>query len=627
MIQRRAPWVDVVVGTHALPHLLELLKRSRDGRPADGRPGVHRDVPERPAGRRGTTPSARGCRSRPGATTRARSASCRWCAVRSARARSATSSPRCRGSRAAASSRSPCSVRTSTRTGATSRCPGSSATSAVRRAAATRSARSTGSGGSGSRRPHPHDFTPDVIEAMARDADGLRAHPLPAAVRLGPGAEGDAALLPAGALPGLARARSARRSPTIAVSTDVIVGFPGETEEDFAADPRGRRASRGSTAPSCSSTRRGRARAPRRSTIRSPRRSCRSGSTGSMALQERIVAASARARRSARTSRSWWRAADKKGRSTQARTRTNRIVHLPDAAGAGHVRRRPDHRRRRAPPHGRGRAGARRRRASERHCTTGGSRRSPSSDPRRPARPRRRSSWPRRWARRSLSVDSMLVYRGMDIGTAKPTPAERAAGAAPPDRPRRAVRAVQRGPVPGAAAGGARRDRDARARRRCWSGGSGLYFRAVVDDLSFPGTDPDDAGRCWSDEAARAGRRAPVRRLAAIDPVAAAQDRAGERAPDGPGAGGGGRSPAARSASFADGLGRATRPSACGRPGSGCAARGAGDADRARGSPRCSTAGWLEEVRGLVERGFGEWLTSTQAIGYAELAASPARVG
>ena len=31
-------------------------------------------------------------------------------------------------------------------------------------------------------------------------------------------------------------------------------------------------------------------------------------------------------------------------------------------------------------------------------------------------------------------------------------------------------------------------------------------------------------------------------------------------------------------------------------------------------------AGWLEEVRSLVERGFGGWLTATQAIGYAELA-------
>ena len=30
--------------------------------------------------------------------------------------------------------------------------------------------------------------------------------------------------------------------------------------------------------------------------------------------------------------------------------------------------------------------------------------------------------------------------------------------------------------------------------------------------------------------------------------------------------------------------------------------------------------GWLDEVRTLVERGFGAWLTSAQAIGYAELA-------
>src|SRR3712207_2384893 len=32
-IQRRAPWVDVVIGTHALPHLLELLDRSETDGP------------------------------------------------------------------------------------------------------------------------------------------------------------------------------------------------------------------------------------------------------------------------------------------------------------------------------------------------------------------------------------------------------------------------------------------------------------------------------------------------------------------------------------------------------------------------------------------------------------------
>jgi tRNA dimethylallyltransferase len=31
-------------------------------------------------------------------------------------------------------------------------------------------------------------------------------------------------------------------------------------------------------------------------------------------------------------------------------------------------------------------------------------------------------------------------------------------------------------------------------------------------------------------------------------------------------------------------------------------------------------AGWIEEVETLVAGGFGGWLTSTQAIGYAELA-------
>ncbi len=33
LIQRKAPWVDVVVGTHALPHLLDLLKQSETDGP------------------------------------------------------------------------------------------------------------------------------------------------------------------------------------------------------------------------------------------------------------------------------------------------------------------------------------------------------------------------------------------------------------------------------------------------------------------------------------------------------------------------------------------------------------------------------------------------------------------
>jgi hypothetical protein len=44
-----------------------------------------------------------------------------------------------------------------------------------------------------------------------------------------------------------------------------------------------------------------------------------------------------------------------------------------------------------------------------------------------------------------LSMDSMAVYRSMDIGTAKPDAAERAVRAAPPDRPGRPARDVRHG--------------------------------------------------------------------------------------------------------------------------------------------------------------------------------------
>jgi tRNA-2-methylthio-N6-dimethylallyladenosine synthase len=80
--------------------------------------------------------------------------------------------------------------------------------------------------------PHPHEFTPDVIEAMA-ESEKVCEHihfPLQS---------GSDRLLKAMQrsyrreryLGWLERIRAA--IPGIAVSTDVIVGFPGETEEDF----------------------------------------------------------------------------------------------------------------------------------------------------------------------------------------------------------------------------------------------------------------------------------------------------------------------------------------------------------------------------------------------------------
>jgi len=84
-----------------------------------------------------------------------------------------------------------------------------------------------------------------------------------------------------------------------------------------------------------------------------------------------------------------------------------------------------------------------------------------------------------------VSVDSMLVYRGMDIGTAKPTRAQRAAvphhllDLAEPSE-RFTVARFQRAAgdvLPGVGT-------------PLLAGGSGLYFRAVADALRFPPEDP-----------------------------------------------------------------------------------------------------------------------------------------
>ena len=119
-----------------------------------------------------------------------------------------------------------------------------------------------------------------------------------------------------------------------------------------------------------------------------------------------------------------------------------------------------------------------------------------------------------------VSVDSMQVYRGMDIGTAKPTPAERAEVPAPPPRPRRPVGGRSPSPASRRLARAALADIEARGRRALLVGGTGLYLRAVVDDLDVPGrfpevraeleADPDTAGAARPARRARPGRRRPA---------------------------------------------------------------------------------------------------------------------
>ena len=120
-----------------------------------------------------------------------------------------------------------------------------------------------------------------------------------------------------------------------------------------------------------------------------------------------------------------------------------------------------------------------------------------------------------------VSADAMLVYRGMDIGTAKPTPAERASV---PHHLVDIVDPEEEFSVAGfqPLARAAIADVLARGRLPLLVGGSGLYFHAVVDDFAFPPTDP--AVRAGIEaEAAELGLAAMYERLAALDPAAAAR--------------------------------------------------------------------------------------------------------
>ena len=88
-----------------------------------------------------------------------------------------------------------------------------------------------------------------------------------------------------------------------------------------------------------------------------------------------------------------------------------------------------------------------------------------------------------------VAVDAFTVYRGMDIATAKPSADERAevphhlVDVLQPDE-RLTVADFQR------RARSALEDVRARGRVPLLVGGAGLYWRAVVDDLRFPPTDP-----------------------------------------------------------------------------------------------------------------------------------------
>jgi tRNA dimethylallyltransferase len=118
-----------------------------------------------------------------------------------------------------------------------------------------------------------------------------------------------------------------------------------------------------------------------------------------------------------------------------------------------------------------------------------------------------------------VNADAMQLYRGMDVGTAKLTPRERAGvphhlldvldvtdTAAVAAYQRTAREVVERLLAAG--------------RTPVLVGGSGLYVQAVVDELEFPGTDPVLRAELEAELAER-GPAALHARLAAVDPAAA----------------------------------------------------------------------------------------------------------
>jgi tRNA dimethylallyltransferase len=211
-----------------------------------------------------------------------------------------------------------------------------------------------------------------------------------------------------------------------------------------------------------------------------------------------------------------------------------------------------------------------------------------------------------------VNADSMQLYQGMDIGTAKEPPAAR-----------RGVphHLLDVWPVTRTAnvadyqdlARAAIEDIAARGRVPVLAGGSGLYIRAALDDLHFPGTDAGTRARLEA-ELDRLGPAALHARLAVLDPAAAAAILPGN-----------GR----RIVRALEVIEISGRPFSATMPGydQGRPAVQVGltlprpELDRriAARVDRMWQAGFEAEVRGLVGAGLREGKTASRALGYRQM--------
>jgi tRNA dimethylallyltransferase len=119
-----------------------------------------------------------------------------------------------------------------------------------------------------------------------------------------------------------------------------------------------------------------------------------------------------------------------------------------------------------------------------------------------------------------VNADAYQVYRGMDIGTAKPTAGERGGV---PHHLLDILEVTEELSVADYQARGraALAEIASRGRPAIVVGGSGLYVRGLLDDLRFPGSDPRIRAR-WEAQLAELGAPALHAELTRRDPAAAA---------------------------------------------------------------------------------------------------------
>ncbi|HEY6103556.1 MAG TPA: tRNA (adenosine(37)-N6)-dimethylallyltransferase MiaA [bacterium] len=214
-----------------------------------------------------------------------------------------------------------------------------------------------------------------------------------------------------------------------------------------------------------------------------------------------------------------------------------------------------------------------------------------------------------------VAADSRTIYRGMDIGTAKPTPEQRARiphhclDLADPDET--VTLAIYRGMADDAIAGIRRR-----GRVPLLVGGTGLYVRAVVDGFAIPAVAPDPALRARLEEEESQTPGTLHTRLQRVDPIAAGRihPRNVRRL--------------IRALEVFEHTGRAISALQRKSDSVGTAVQVGLTVDRDALYRRIDArvdeqlrGGLVEEVNGLLARGYGPDLPAMQGLGYKEIVA------